>query len=1213
MAVTQEKSDQFGLNETYVAILRAQWQNDPHSVTDEWRTYFTDQPKELQKNQPLPPKKNTEVKEPQEVEKKQKIVREPLVGVAKIIAENMAESLSVPTATSVRDIPAKVLEENRALINAYLQDEAYPKCSFTHLIAYALVKAAVLVPAMNNSFETDGKKAKKVIRQSVNLGLAIDLPGRDGSRILVVPNIKDAQDLDFRSFFEAYNAVIAKARAQKLTAQDFADTTITLTNTGGMGTVSSNPRLMSGQSAIVAVGRIGFPAAVEAATLSTLQSLGIGKSLTMTSTYDHRVIQGAESGRFLAYVHELLVGEHGFYNDVFTAIGIPHHPFKLSRDRAIMMGNDSQLAHTERAMAVAQLIHTYRVRGHLLANVDPLDLKPRIFAELELHNYGLTIWDLDREFFTLGVLPEKRAPLRNILARLRETYCRRMGVEYMYINDSEERKWLQSRVELESDNFSILEKKNALKKVLEAEGFEHFLHKRYVGHKRFSIEGAESAICVLNELLDSAASFSVTDVLIGMAHRGRLNVLANIVGKPYEAIFGEFDDLDPKSFQGTGDVKYHLGAKGVHRWRGESVEGGIDEREVRVELACNPSHLEAVDSVLEGQVRAKQDLSGDRNREKIVPILLHGDAAFSGQGIVYENLQLSNLRGYRTGGTIHLVVNNQIGYTTPPEKGRTSRNCTDLARAIGAPVFRVNGDDPEACMLAARTAYAYRMKYKRDVVIDLVCYRRHGHNEGDEPSFTQPILYAAIRKHRSVAMRYGALLVRRGDISEEKLQEIVDKHFERLDRALLDVREKGHEAYGDSHVLFSHQSLVKEEQEPITKVSKEILERIANKVTFEPNAIEIHPRVLKQVLERRRSMVLEGKPRIDFGMAEILAYGSLLQEGIPVRLSGQDSGRGTFAHRHAVLYDVNDGREYIPLNHLNKTLDEGEEVWTPSRFRVYDSPLSEEAVLGFEYGYSASHPTSLVIWEAQFGDFFNGAQVQVDQFIASSEAKWGQKSRVTMLLPHGYDGQGPEHSSARLERFLQLCAENNMRVANCSTSAQLFHLLRRQAKMPKKPLIVMSHKSLLRSDEAGSPIEALTEGAFNAVLPDITRAKGGKAKRVVFLSGKLYWDIARVRKEDPKASLHVEIVRVEEIYPFPLEKVLKIIEKYQPQEVVWAQEEPKNMGAFEFVRAIMIDSGIALRYVGRSAAASPATGSPKVHKREQSAIIEAILAPLKGK
>ncbi|MDA0713352.1 MAG: 2-oxoglutarate dehydrogenase E1 component, partial [bacterium] len=702
--------------------------------------------------------------------------------------------------------------------------------------------------------------------------------------------------------------------------------------------------------------------------------------------------------------------------------------------------------------------------------------------------------------------------------------------------------------------------------------------------------------------------------IIGMAHRGRLNVLANVVGKPYAAIFAEFDDIDPKTFQGTGDVKYHLGARGVHRWKGNPKGSAeFDEREVRVELACNPSHLEAVDPVVEGQVRAQQDLSGDRQRKKIMPLLLHGDAAFATQGVVYETMQCANLQGYRTGGTVHVIINNQIGYTTPPERARSSLNCSDVARAVSVPVFRVNGDDPEACIRAVRLAFEYRMLFGKDVVIDLVCYRRHGHNEGDEPSFTQPILYAAIQKHPSVATFYGQLLVRRGDITNEEFAEIRNQHDAIFEEAHVAVKARGRDAFSDEHIPLEQLNSTLIRDEPDTKVSVEVLKQITEKVTYDPELIEIHPRVKQFVLERRRSMVFDGKIGIDFGMAEILAYGSLLLEGIPIRLSGQDCGRGTFAHRHAVLYDINDGTPYIGLNHLHTTRDEGEEVWHPSRFRVYDSPLSEEAVLGFEYGYSVRHPKSLVIWEAQFGDFFNGAQIQIDQFISSSETKWRQRSRLTLFLPHGYDGQGPEHSSARIERFLQLCAEDNMRVANCSTAAQLFHLLRRQAKLPKKPLIIFSHKSLLRAEDASSTLSELADGGFSLVIDDPNNPASKKIRRLIFVSGKIYWDLDRYRREKSLGD-DVSIVRIEQMYPFPKDHVDNILQAAGlAKDIVWLQEEPKNCGAYSYMDPLFRKLQVNLRYIGRVASASPASGSPKVHHRQQQAIVEAAFAPVVDK
>jgi 2-oxoglutarate dehydrogenase E1 component len=1223
-------TERFGLNQSYVDSLHAQWLQDPSSVSEEWRAYFAAEhaparpaepaaarpAAEPAAEKPAPRAESARAKtdlalvEPAEGDEVK-----PLYGIAARIVENMEASLELPTAMSSRVVPMKVLEENRKIVNRHLMDEARPRASFTHFIAWAIVRAVEEVASMNNGFTIVDGKPVKLVRDDVNLGLAVDLPGRDGTRTLVVPNLRGVQRLDFRAFLEAYNELIARARDGKLKPADFDNTTISLTNPGGIGTVSSNPRLMPGQGTIVATGAIGYPAEYEATSPETLRALGIGKVVTVTSTYDHRVIQGAESGRFLKRIHELLNGDHGFYDGVFRALGIPHHPYRLERDQRSVQS--PMRTDVERAMKVSQLIHAFRVRGFLLANVDPLDLQPRDHPELNLDAYGLTIWDLDREFSTLGVLPEETAPFRKLLDRLRDTYCRRMGVEYMYISEPEQKNWLQRRVEREVEEVSLEDKRRILTLLSKAQGFERFLHKRYMGHKRFSVEGAESVIPMLDEALAKAASHGATDVIIGMAHRGRLNVLANVMGKSYEAIFAEFEDLDPKTVHGSGDVKYHLGAKGQYRWEGKTADLGgpgiIEERVLRLELACNPSHLEAVNPVVLGQTRARQDMAGDRDRSKIIPILIHGDAAFAGQGVVYETLQMSNLNGYRVGGTVHVIINNQIGYTTGPERARTSPNSSDVARAIMSPVFRVNGDDPEACVRAMRMAFDYRARFKRDVVIDMVCYRRHGHNEGDEPSFTQPILYRAIKEHQPVRDAYADLLVRRGDLSVEQVEEIERAIFDRFEEAFGAIKERGSEAVPEAGPHRPGEYDLDAEEEPDTTVSEETLKRITERIAYDPDVVELHPRVKRQILERRHEMVFKGKdeggPGIDFGMAENLAYGSLLLEGIPVRLSGQDCGRGTFAHRHSIHYDVNDGTPYIPLNYLDKNRDEGESEWHPSRFRIYDSLLSEEGVLGFEYGYSVSHPDSLVIWEAQFGDFFNGAQIQVDQFIAAGEAKWAQKSRVSMLLPHGYDGQGPEHSSARVERFLQLCAEDNMRVANVSTPAQMFHLMRRQAKQPKKPLVVFTHKSLLRSEAAASTLEELATGQFHLVLDDAGRDQSKKVRRLVLCTGKLFWELDKYRADRKAAGESLDdiaVARVEQLYPFPAADIRALLDKHQPDEVVWAQEEPRNMGAWDFLVPRFMRLDVDVRYVGRANSASPATGSKRRHVEEQRSIYETV-------
>lgn len=1208
--VDEKLAENFGLNESYVEILRAQWQENPLSIAKEWREFFEKNLKTLKKPSVDETKALNLSTTAKKIDPSNDVKTSRMVGIEHKIAQNMQESLSVPIATSTRFIPVKVLEENRLVINQFLDFDGRLRCSYTHLIAFALIKALKKYSNLNNAFVWQDNLPIKLLRKHINFGIAVDVLSKDGAHSLVVPNIKHAQDLNFWQFFHCYNQLIEKAKNNRLEPNDFMDTTVTLTNPGGLGTVLSNPRLMVNQGSIFATGTIGFPAEYESVAPETIQMLGIGKVMGVTSTYDHRIIQGAQSGSFLSYLHELLVGRAGFFEEIFLSLKIPYSPYKITKDQAAILGAHGSFTQTKRAMRVSELINAYRENGFLIANVDPLDLQCKKYPELDLEAYGLTIWDLDREFDTLGLLTKDTASFREIIDHLRKIYCRRMGIEYMHITDEQRRIWLQKRIERNEENFTLQHKKRILEDLAQAEGFEHFLHKRFVGHKRFSVEGAESVIPLLRELLDKAAQDNATEAIIGMAHRGRLNILANIVGKPYEAIFAEFDDIDPKTIQGSGDVKYHLGAKGIHHYHG--FVKGVDRqesRDLRVELACNPSHLEAVNPIVEGIVRAKQDLVGDENCEKIIPILIHGDAAFAAQGIAYETLQLSGLEGFKTGGTIHIIINNQIGYTTPKEKARTSLNCSDLGRALGIPVFRVNGDCPEDCLKAAKMAFDFRSHFKSDVIIDMVCYRRHGHNEGDEPSFTQPILYRAIKEHPSVARIYADLLIRRKDITEEEVGQIEQKFHDSFEMALARVREKGFNAVGKEHVLEEFDAITENLEEPITKTSIDILKQITQKTTFEPETIEIHPRIKEHVLEKRLSMVNDEKSKIDFGAAEILAYGTLLLEGIPVRISGQDCGRGTFAHRHAVLYDINDGRAYIPLNHLQGLKGETQDL-QPSRFRIYDSPLSEEAVLGFEYGYSVSHPSSLVIWEAQFGDFFNGAQIQIDQFIASSEAKWGQKSRLVLMLPHGYDGQGPEHSSARIERFLQLSAQNNLRVCNCTTPSQMFHLLRRQAKLKKKPLIIFTHKSLLRAEDAASPISDLCEGKFNKVLSDPLEEEKKSIDRLIFLSGKVYWDLKRYKDQLVDPKICIRLIRIEELYPFPKEEIINIISESRASELVWLQEEPRNSGAFLYMKDRFDRLNLLLNYIGRKENPSPATGSARVHKFEQASILEAAFRPM---
>ena len=1126
----------------------------------------------------------------------------PLRGAPARVVANMESSLEVPTATSVRAVPAKLLIDNRVVINNHLARSRGGKVSFTHIVGYAMVKALSVIPEMNYGFaEKDGKPAL-VQPAHVNFGLAIDLQKPDGSRTLVVPSIKSAEEMDFVHFWTAYEDMVKKARGNKLTVEDFQGTTISLTNPGGIGTVHSVPRLMKGQGTIIGVGALDYPAEWQGASTETLNRNAVSKILTLTSTYDHRIIQGAVSGEFLRVLQELLLGENRFYDEIFESLRIPYEPVRWIRD--IDSSHDDDINKVAR---VQELIHAYRVRGHLMADTDPLEYKQRRHHDLDVTTHGLTLWDLERTFATGGFGGAPFLKLRKILGILRDSYCRTVGIEYMHIQDPEQRKWIQDKVEVAYKKISREEQLRIMRRLNAAEAFETFLQTKFVGQKRFSLEGGESVIALLDRILCRAAGDDLDEVCIGMPHRGRLNVLANIAGKSYGQIFREFEGKqDPQSVQGSGDVKYHLGTEGEF-----SSEDG---KKTKVYLAANPSHLEAVNPVLEGIVRAKQDrlnLAGESFT--VLPVLMHGDAAFAGQGVVAETLNLSQLRGYRTGGTIHIVINNQVGFTTSPSSSRSSVYSTDVARMIQAPIFHVNGDDPEACVRIAELAYDFRQEFNKDVVIDLVCYRRRGHNEGDDPSMTQPLMYHLIEAKRSVRKLYTESLIGRGDISVEDAEAALRDYQQQLERVFIETREAAKAAEQErqpadpdtevpdnaglekptAQVLddrATHRSSTK------TGVPGEQIVQIGETFGKPPVGFTIHPK-LKQLTDRRVQMVHEGG--IDWPMAELLAFGTLLKEGTPVRLAGQDSRRGTFVQRHAVLIDKNSGEEWTPLLYLG----EGQ-----ARFWVYDSLLSEYAAMGFEYGYSVERPDALVLWEAQFGDFANGGQTIVDEFISSSEQKWGQRSSVVLLLPHGYEGQGPDHSSARIERYLQLCAENNMTVAFPSTAASYFHLLRRQAyARPRTPLIVFTPKSMLRSKAAASPVEAFTQGGFQPVLADhegVTQ----KVDRVLFASGKVVHelDAERSKREDTSTA----IIRVEQLYPIPLQEIREAASRYPDAELVWVQDEPRNQGAWplmaQWLHEDLSDLGETRpwRVIARKASASPATGSTKKHAIEQAEIMD---------
>jgi 2-oxoglutarate dehydrogenase E1 component len=1106
-----------------------------------------------------------------------------LRGASARVVTNMQASLEIPTATSVRAVPAKLISDNRIIINNHLQRSRGGKISFTHLVGYAVIRALKQHPEMNDSFALtpDGKPA--VIRPGhVNLGLAIDLPGKDGGRSLVVASIKQAETMDFAAFWAAYEDMIRRARAGKLTADDFAGSTISLTNPGTIGTNHSVPRLMQGQGAIVGVGAMEYPAEYSGMSEESLANAAISKIMTLTSTYDHRIIQGAQSGEFLRTIHRLILGEDNFYFDIFRSLRIPYEPVIWMTDREFT--HEGQI---DKGARVVELINAYRTSGHLMADTDPLEFRIRSHPDLDITKHGLTLWDLDREFPVGGFAGNRLMKLRDVLGVLRDAYCRRVGVEYMHIIDPEERAWIQGNIEGRSDAPTRDEQKHILSRLNVAEAFETFLQTKYVGQKRFSLEGGETVIALLDAVLSSATQQGLDEVVIGMPHRGRLNVLANIVGKPYAKIFDEFEgNIDPESAQGSGDVKYHLGAQGTY-----VAPSG---QQIAVELTANPSHLEAVNPVLEGIVRAKQDrLDKGESGFTVLPLVLHGDAAFAGQGVVAETLNLSQLRGYRTGGTIHVVVNNQVGFTTSPSSSRSSLYCTDIARMISAPVFHVNGDDPEACVRVAKLAVEYRREFKKDVIIDMVCYRRRGHNEADNPSFTQPLMYDIIDNKRSVRKLYTESLIGRGDITIGEAEEALKDFQAQLEKVFVETRE----ASGRP----TPQPVMDSSAPPVqvsTAVSAELIKSVGDRYASRPDGFTLHPR-LKPQIDRRVAQTTGGD--IDWATAELIAFGSVTTDGHPVRLSGQDTRRGTFTQRHAVLIDRENGEEYTPLRHL---------AGAGAPFRAYDSLLSEYAAMGFEYGYSVADPESLVVWEAQFGDFADGAQTIVDEFIASGEAKWGQRSSVTLLLPHGYEGQGPDHSSGRPERFLQLAAENNMTIAMCSSPANYFHLLRRQALSGiRRPLIAFTPKSLLRLKAAVSQIEEFTSGSFQPVIGDPLDPSG--VTRVVMCSGKLYYDLAAARAESSRTD--VAIVRVEQMYPLPAAELVGELSRYPQAQLVWAQEEPANQGAYAFVALNLPEHLMArgdsrpIYRASRPASASPAVGSASVHEAQQREVVASAL------
>jgi 2-oxoglutarate decarboxylase len=1133
------------------------------------------------------------------------------------LAQNMDASLAIPVATTFRDLAVRVLESRRSEINARLKDAGRPeKLSFTHLIAWALVQACKQFPMMGTSVLKSGTDTYRVVPERVNLGLAVDVERKDGSRGLVVPVLKQADTLGFAEFHAAYEALVDKARHNKLMPDDYAGATMTLTNPGGLGTVASVPRLMPGQGSIIATGSIAYPPEFSAMDAAAVKQLGLAKVMTMTSTYDHRVIQGAESGSFLRLVDQLLQGEEKFYDNVSAALGFGEStsatvPGAAGVTRAggdvatgapVVTGTfavgDASLSHVAAAMG---LVKAFRTHGHLAAHLDPLGARPPGDPSLDPARLGLTpeiMATIPAAVLRIGV---PGVTLADALPNMQQTYCGSIAYEVEHLASHEKRLWLREQIESGKHRTPLTpeDAKALLERLTAVEGMERFLDKAYLGAKRFSIEGVDIMVPMLDLVTELAGEAAVRNLVVGMAHRGRLNVLAHTVGRPYEVILSEFEgnkgDATPDG--GTGDVKYHHGAEGAFLTKSGRV--------VRVTLLANPSHLEFVDPVVTGRARAEQTDRHNREAQRdpmaALPVAIHGDAAFPGQGVVAESLNLSNLEGYSTGGTLHLIANNQVGFTTDPREARSTRYSSDLAKGFDIPIIHVNADDAPACLAAVRLAMAYRLKFAGDVLIDLVGYRRHGHNETDEASFTQPIMAAKIKAQPTLREIYATTLTQSGVLAAGEADAMAEGMYQKL----LAIQTGFRATQGKPEAVQPHSTTIVTTADFDTGVAPDTLTSLNEQLLAWPADFHVHPKVSSQLARRRAGLSNAGA--IDWGHAEALALASLLAEDIPVRLTGQDVARGTFSHRHAVLHDVQDGRTFAPL----QALPGGK-----ARFEIHNSPLSELAAIGFEYGYAMTATDTLVLWEAQYGDFVNGAQVMLDQFIAAGLSKWGVTSRLTLLLPHGYEGGGPEHSSGRVERFLQAAAEGNMRIANCTTSAQYFHLLRRQAKWPlQRPLVVMTPKSLLRKKEAGASLDELASGAFRTVLDDNgINERRASARALVLCSGKVYYDLlaeAAKREERPP------IARVEQLYPFPDNEIRDLLSRYPSlTEVVWTQEEPRNMGPWTFMEqrlSPILPPGVYLRYVGRPERAAPSEGYLSAHNVEQARIVaEALSAGSSG-
>jgi 2-oxoglutarate dehydrogenase E1 component len=1140
-----------------------------------------------------------------------------LKGSVATLASYMEQSLSIPVATSFRTLHVGTMEQRRAELTAALKQAGRTeKVSFTHIIAFALARAATEHPAITASFRrVDGKPQK--VEAGIHLGLAVDAQKKDGTRFLVVPVLKNAGALDFAAFRNAYEELVAKARDNKLTVEEQAGASFTLTNPGGIGTVASVPRLMVGQGAIIAAGAIAYPPGFAHATRSTLEQLGVEKVMTLTSTYDHRVIQGAQSGEYLRRVDALLGGADEFYETIFAQLGVSANVRGVAtsangaaptvREQAEPVTADIPGVPSEemlRAIAAGMaIVSAYRRHGHLGANLDPLGTKPPSDPSLDPATYNLT--PAMMQAIPASILNVKLTghTLADVLPKLRETYSSTIAYEIEHISNTRQREWLRDYIETGKHKTPLTPQRRVqlLLRLTKVETMERYFRKQFMSQKTFSIEGLDVMVPMLEETISMLAEDGTKTVVLGMAHRGRLSTIAHVVNRPYEELLKEFESaalreeapaLDDDD--ATGDVKYHHGAHGEY-----VTPVGT---KVTVELASNPSHLEAVDGVVEGMTRCLQtDHSvnpATLNHEVAAPILIHGDAAFAAQGVVAEVLNLQGLAGYKTGGTIHIISNNQVGFTTDPTEARSTRYASDLAKGYDLPIVHVNADDVDACIAAVHLAIDYRRKFERDVVVDLIGYRRFGHNEQDEPAYTQPRQTELIKLHPTVRELYAAQLVAQGVLTNEQVKEMQDTATARIAEAHKSVKSGEYKATMITAAVSTNVNA----PPPDTRVDKARLMKWADEVVRAPDGFALSKKLVQQF--QKRTLALRETGEVDWGLAEALAFASLLTEGTPIRLTGQDTERGTFSHRHAALHDAKTNAKHVPLQHLQGAT---------ASFEIHNSPLSEYACLGFEYGYGFEIPNALVLWEAQFGDFNNGAQIIIDQFIAAGAAKWGQETRLTLLLPHGYEGAGPEHSSARLERFLQLSAEGNIRVANCSTAAQYFHLLRAQAKATRAyPLVVMTPKSLLRNRAAYGTIDDLATGTFRELIDDPRYENGDKSgvERVLLCSGHIYYDlIASPLYEQAKKTA---IVRVELLSPLPHVELLRTIATYKnAKNVIWVQEEPKNMGARAHVRRRLVER---LRkpltdidYVGRSYRASPSEGYPGAHAVEQERIVREAL------